>query len=507
MPYTRILAKIEEARWAIMPGALRGIIRAVQVGLTAEDYELFHRLTEEERTALVADLGPRVPNTTSAHRQGNVGIIFVDGPIVPRSSGMSGASGLTSWQALTADFLALEKTPGIKTIVFLFDSPGGAITGTSDFAALVSQSKKRTIAYTYGMCASAAFWVAAACDERYSVDTGIVGGLGVYGTYRVDKADGSDGTTLEIYSTQTPNKRIDMEDPETVARLQATADDLADVFLGAVAAYMGTTLAVVNRDFGKGATMAAKPALKAGMIDGVARLADVIGGLKRGGRARPVRQTAAVQVNGGDTVEKIAAAHVAVQERRKRLRGKTAKTDSNDGRIINPAIAGNHKGDRVKMDPVLVELMAGDPAIANAIRALEAEAFAKGQQAGEQKMQARVEAAKPFLAEKEEVEGEEAASYGAPVRRIAMQVLSGKLDASALHAAVAAVDAVTEGNASRQAALESEAVGDIPPKQPVVPTGSGSGPGEWKGYMDGDEEFDAEVARVRKQKGLPELEV
>jgi ClpP class serine protease len=566
MPYPKILSKIEAMRWAIMPGSLRGIIRAVEEGLTPEDYELFHRISEEERTALVADLGTRIPNTTHSFRNGQNGIIFVDGPIVPRATALASASGITSYQSLTADFLALEKDPRVKNIVLLFDSPGGAVTGTSDFANMVAASKKHTIGYVYGMCASAAYWVGSACNVLYSVDTGLLGALGIHGTYRLRKPDSTE-TTLEIFSSQTPNKRVDLESESTQAHLQQNANDLCDVFLGAVASNMGVDLDTVIDDFGGGAALVAMPALEAGMIHGIAPLSDVLSGFTaQAGRNRPpsVTQTlifnkaqfpkradavawaqkhkyradkvdetensfrlrqrdpgefrnfATITLTEGvkaviGQLKRTATRHAAraavasVQARSPKpersarqqkidgYRDKIAKSNrQKKGSSNSPAIAGK-QGEFDNMDPVLAALMADDPAIANAIRALEAEAFAKGQTAGEQKMKSRIDAATPYLAE-----DKKKASYPASVRKVAMQVLAGQMPGSALVATVAAVDAVTEGKASDQAAAESEAVGDIPPQTPD--TGAGA-TGEWKGYMD-DAEFEAEVKRVRGQKGL-----
>jgi ClpP class serine protease len=559
-----------------MPSALRGIIRAVEVGLDPKDYELFHKISQEERTALVGDLGKRVSGTTHAFRQGTSGIIFVDGPIVPRASAFAEASGMVSVQALTADFIALEKDPRIKSIVLLFDSPGGAIVGISDFAALVKSSSKSTIAYVYGMCASAAYWIASACDHIFAVDTGLVGGIGIVGTYRIQKDD-DDETTLEIVSSQTPNKRVNLQSEDAQALLQKNANDLADVFIGALAENLGLSVETITNDFGKGATVVALPALAAGMIHEIATFADVLGEFSGQVRRRTpdstrvqslifdkkvfpkssdatawardhdfradkvdetenswrlrqrdpgefVRIRTKVMTTGvkalvgplkrapqatsighyaqhpGIVIEKPAPldrtsgtcartgdAKNHIDRYRKKIYA--ARYEQLRGRSQKPAIAGQ-QGDFVNMDPILADLMANDPAIANAIKALQADAFAKGEQAGEQKAKARVGAATPYLTE--------GAEYGAPVRKVAMQVLTGQLDPSVLMATVAAVDAVKEGTASGQAALETTAIGDIIPIEPKV---GGTGPAADLGYMS-DEEFEAEIKAVRTRQGM-----
>lgn len=144
------------------------------------------------------------------------------------------------------------------------------------------------------------------------------------------------------------------------------------------------------------------------------------------------------------------------------------------------------------MDP-LQELMASDPAIRAAVEAREGAAFERGRESGEKTAQARIGAASPFL--------KADSDYPDSVRQVALDVLAGELEPATLRATVAAVDAVTEQEKSKLAELESGDAGDIPPKQPN-PKGGNSD--EWKGFMD-DDEFTAEVNRVRASEGLKEV--
>jgi hypothetical protein len=142
------------------------------------------------------------------------------------------------------------------------------------------------------------------------------------------------------------------------------------------------------------------------------------------------------------------------------------------------------------MDPTLKELMASEPAIARAVEALKKEAFAAGRESGEQTAKARIEAASPFL--------KADSDYPDSVRQVALGVLSGKYETATLQATVAAVDAVTEGEKSKKAKADSDDAGDTPPIDPKI---GGQNPEKWAGYLT-DEENEAEIVRIRKEKGL-----
>jgi ClpP class serine protease len=558
MFHPRIAAKIESTRWAILPDSLRAITRAIDRGLDEGDREFFHKLAEEDLEAFVADLGPRIPDTDHAFRSGSTGVLFVDGPVIPQASSLTRASGLVSIQALTADFLKLQKDARIKRIMLAFDSPGGDVTGISDFSTLIKASSKPTVGYVFGMCASAAYWIASACDTIYSVDTGVIGGLGIVGTYRVRSAPEGE-TVWEIVSSQTPNKRFDMADDEARARLQKNADDLADVFLGAVASNMGVSLEKVTNDFGQGATMVALPALEAGMIHEIAPFAEVLRAQAPPRSGASVTQTlifSKAEFPKREDAVKWARDHdfrtdkVDETEHNWRLRqrdpgdfarfrtitmttgvqavigplkpgarpaprataggGALPPTTPEAREVINRYISRLHgrtpKIDREKTGSTI-------PAIAGKKGVSHMDPTLKELMASEPAIARAVEALKKeaFAAGRESGEQTakariEAASpflkadsdYPDSVRQVALGVLSGKYETATLQATVAAVDAVTEGEKSKKAKADSDDAGDTPPIDPKI---GGQNPEKWAGYLT-DEENEAEIVRIRKGKGL-----
>lgn len=259
MKHSRILSLMDRTIWMMTDAALDGLYRAVEHGLTDADYSLFHA-ADPSATAILDGL-----TEDRAVVRGDTGYLFVDGPIVPRDTAFADTSGLTSVQTLTRQYNAFANDPRVKQIAMVIDSPGGAVDGVSEFSQLIAGSEKPVTSFVVGMAASAAYWIASASKKIYSVDTGEVGSIGVVYRSRV----GDKTKIREIVSTQSPNKRPDLDSDEGRAVVQANVDDLADVMIGFIAKQRGVTPEQVQSDFGRGGVFIASKAKDAGMIDGI----------------------------------------------------------------------------------------------------------------------------------------------------------------------------------------------------------------------------------------------
>jgi ClpP class serine protease len=217
--------------------------------------------------AIVSDIGEPMGESASAFVRGDTGILLLDGPIIPRADSFSAASGLVSLDTLTAEFKAFEDDESIKRIMLLVDSPGGDVTSVSDFADLVKASEKSTVAYVYGMAASAAYWIATAADTVISTKTGIVGSIGVMSAIKKDDDD-----VEIIISDQSPLKNADPETDAGRSAIQEMVNDLADVFVEDVAVNKSVKKRKVLSDFGRGSVVVAARALSAGMINQISTL-------------------------------------------------------------------------------------------------------------------------------------------------------------------------------------------------------------------------------------------
>jgi len=276
--HSMILASIENTRWAMTPEALRGVLSVVDREAADDVQRYFHGTALGTKDAMAADIGQPVDGLKYSYIQGSTGVIFIDGPLIPRADSFSNISGVTSIENLANDFRALQNDLSVRRIVLAIDSPGGNIVGISEFAQMINASEKKTIAYVYGMAASAAYWIAAACNEIVTADTGEVGSIGVVMTYRdTSKQDAARGVeTVEIVSSQAPYKRPNMKTEDGRASVQNVLDDLASVFIDSVAKYRGKTSDYVAASFGQGGLVVASRAVGVGMVDSISTLETIL---------------------------------------------------------------------------------------------------------------------------------------------------------------------------------------------------------------------------------------
>jgi len=277
--HAKIIADMMHRQWMMLPSALRGIQNVVLGDtLTADDYQLFHKAEKAAKIKALDALGTPVENSYYSYVKNNVGILFVDGPIIPRATWFSNISGIVSLDTLTNEYHALENTPGVNHIIGVFDTPGGDVTGLADFTSVVKESKVASTAYVFGMAASAGYYIASGFDKRVSSEGGMVGSIGTVLMLRdTIAADEKKGIkSYEIVSSQSENKRPDPTTEEGMAVLQTMVNDHADVFINTLSRNLNVTREKILSDFGRGAMLVAGKALEAGMIDGIDTLENLI---------------------------------------------------------------------------------------------------------------------------------------------------------------------------------------------------------------------------------------
>ncbi len=155
-------------------------------------------------------------------RRGDVAVLHIRGPIVRYAGMMELSADVRSLETYAKEFRALQNDPGVRTIVLNIDSPGGEAAGIAEFAEYVRQSNKKVVAYVDDLCASAAYWIAAATDEIYASQTAFVGSIGVVFTVVDDteklKKQGLE--RIEIVSSASPKKRPDIKSAEGRKQIQ-----------------------------------------------------------------------------------------------------------------------------------------------------------------------------------------------------------------------------------------------------------------------------------------------
>ena len=113
-----------------------------------------------------------------------------------------GACNLTRLDQMIAN---VKNDPIVKNVLFLIDSPGGVTIGVDTTARAIrelAQIGKRTIAYTESMCASAAYWLASACQRIVANPTAIIGSISTLTVaYDYSEMFAKNGITAKVFRT------------------------------------------------------------------------------------------------------------------------------------------------------------------------------------------------------------------------------------------------------------------------------------------------------------------
>ena len=263
------------------------ISRPLLVTPTAAEMALSIVLRESDKPLAVEMRGGKPTDSEGKMTvRDGVATIEIVGPIFRYADYFTELCGGVTVEAVARDLQRALDNPNVRAVCFSIDSPGGEATGIAELAAHIraADSIKPTCAYIAGMGCSAAYWLASACREVVCDSTAELGSIGVVCGYTV-RADKPGTKSYQFVSSQSPDKRPDLETEHGRAVIQTVVDDLADVFVSAVAKYRGTTAENVLESFGKGGTLIGQKAVDVGMADRLGSYEDVISELS-GRKAR-----------------------------------------------------------------------------------------------------------------------------------------------------------------------------------------------------------------------------
>lgn len=148
-------------------------------------------------------------------------------------------------------------------VVLDFDCQGGDAIGVKALADSIFARRDKILAYVSGYCASAAYYLAAACGRIVAAEDALVGSIGSIG-FMPDRGDAKVAALSPLKNSG--------ED------LQLILDESCERFLSDVAKYRGLngTLAELSQKCGAGALLPARAALSLNLIDGVGTMDDVV---------------------------------------------------------------------------------------------------------------------------------------------------------------------------------------------------------------------------------------
>jgi ClpP class serine protease len=231
--------------------------------------------------AIDADPGERLDQSCyfTTVRDG-IATIKVRGPITRYAMEDLCAGPSATYEDLAYEYRMALESAVVNGILWDFDTPGGEVNGCAEFAAtgFKHRDAKPTAVYVSGDACSAGFWLATAMAGKIAIDrTALLGSIGVCAT--VTDFSGWEEKmgikTIEIVSTQSPRKRVDVKTDDGRQEVVAILDALASVFVNDVAKHRGVGPEVVLRDFGGGGVFVGEDAITAGLADSVSSYEEV----------------------------------------------------------------------------------------------------------------------------------------------------------------------------------------------------------------------------------------
>lgn len=201
--------------------------------------------------------------------------------------------------------LRLEADAEIGAIVLYVDSPGGSVYGTGECADIVYGIRDRgtthVVAAVDPLMASAATWIATAANEVVAIPSADVGSIGVISSYAdYSKMYSEMGIDITVVRTPDGKARFTGYEPltEEMQKVMVERSRLAySSFLEAMARNRSVSVADVEEKFGAGEVMRSDQGVKAGLIDRVGTIDDVLNGLLSASRKQSSRRMAQVAKN------------------------------------------------------------------------------------------------------------------------------------------------------------------------------------------------------------------
>lgn len=234
--------------WALHPGMAADILR---------------RMAEHASATKIPTGQPDIYTVN-----GQMAVIAINGPIDRESWFFA-----IGQNDIRAALDAAMADSAVKGILLAINSPGGVVAGTKELADHISKCAKikPLAAYADGLCASAAYWLAAATGRIFAPATAQIGSIGVIAVHTSwQKALQSAGIeTTFIYSGKYkaaghPEKSLAESERQL---FQSRIDAIHEIFKADVGRYMRPK----GDDWAEGQTFLAAEAKKRGLITAIVR--------------------------------------------------------------------------------------------------------------------------------------------------------------------------------------------------------------------------------------------
>ncbi len=209
-------------------------------------------------------------NESKTNVKAHVGVIDLNGEI---------ADAKVNADDFAKSMHAAYKNEGLKALILRINSPGGSPVQAEYMYNIINFYKKqhpeiKTYAVCVDLCASAAYYIAAAADDIYASPASMVGSIGVlYNGFGFVDLMNKVGVTRRLQTAGANKGFMDPFLPETEAqkqKLQVMLDIIHQQFINRVKEGRGTRLHTDDSELFSGLFWTGEQALGKGLIDGYA---------------------------------------------------------------------------------------------------------------------------------------------------------------------------------------------------------------------------------------------
>ena len=207
-------------------------------------------------------------------RMGDVGVIKIEGSLVPGEAGWMRYFGITGYADIKAAVLEGLADKGAKNLMIFSNSGGGSVAGVEDAESFIAQVAQHKPMSAYSeFSASAAYWLTSAAGHITTSPTGVNGSLGVIRVVtEYSKAFEKEGVTKTVMRAGRYKALGNPFEPlseDGKAEIQSKLDDLYQIFIDVVARNRGTTAIIADQVMGQGREFLGKRGLEAGLVDSI----------------------------------------------------------------------------------------------------------------------------------------------------------------------------------------------------------------------------------------------
>ena len=211
--------------------------------------------------------------------RGNIAVIHVSGPMMKYRASMSNNA---STVLVRRQLSHASQNDEIDSILMVFDTPGGTVSGTQDLASAIQRAResKQVFGFAEDLCASAGYWAMSQCDKVYAnAKTALVGSISTFSViYDLSKMADEKGIKVHVIRAGEFKGAAVAGTEVTDAHLeeyQRIINSMNEEFKKGVAIGRNVTIDRVNM-WADGRVHTAASAQEIGLIDGIKSVNEVL---------------------------------------------------------------------------------------------------------------------------------------------------------------------------------------------------------------------------------------